>query len=78
MPRVKGLEVLKALRETPRTKKLPVVMYSSSLQKKDVDTAYDLGANSYLRKPETLNDMKDLFVQVFQYWVLFNKNISNE
>lgn len=78
MPKVNGLEVLKFLKENSRTKKMPVVMYSSSLQKSDVDTAYDLGANSYMRKPETLNDMKELFVQIFKYWVLFNKNVSNE
>lgn len=78
MPKVNGFEVLEQLRKDDRTKDLPIVMYSSSVQESDIKKAYELGANSYLKKPETLNDMKSLFIQVFQYWVLYNKNISHE
>lgn len=78
MPKVNGFEVLEQLKSDTRTKDIPVVMYSSSVEESDIKKAYALGANSYLKKPETLNDMKDLFKQIFQYWVMFNKNIINE
>ena len=78
MPKVNGFEVLEQLKSDSRTKDIPVVMYSSSVEESDIKKAYALGANSYLKKPETLNDMKDLFKQVFHYWVMFNKNIINE
>lgn len=78
MPKVNGFEVLEQLKSDSRTKDIPVVMYSSSVEESDIKKAYALGANSYLKKPETLNDMKDLFKQIFQYWVMFNKNIINE
>ena len=52
MPRLDGLEVLRRVRADPRTRLVPVVMLTSSDEERDVTQSYQLGANSYIRKPE--------------------------
>lgn len=72
LPKVNGLDVLKKIKSLERTKNIPVVMYSASSRKEDIETAYEYGANSYLTKPAELSDMKIQFVNFFNYWIKFN------
>ncbi|MGZ6840219.1 MAG: response regulator, partial [Frankiaceae bacterium] len=58
LPRVDGLDVLRALRADDRTRRLPVVVLTSSHAEIDVVRAYDLGANSYVTKPIQFNEFR--------------------
>lgn len=73
LPRLNGLEVLKEIKSHPETRKMPVVIVSSSKEDPDIKTAYDLGANSYVVKPVDF----DRFVKAMQdtglYWLLVNE-----
>lgn len=72
LPRVNGLEVLRRLRADPRTHRLPVVILTSSIIEHDVATSYDLGANSYLRKPIDFTQFQELIFHLVRYWLEFN------
>ncbi len=74
LPKVNGLKVLKQLRSSQRTKNIPVVMYSSSYRKDDVEAAYEYGANSYLTKPTGFSEMKVQFINFFNYWIRHNQS----
>lgn len=67
-----GFEVLRRLRETPGTRRLPVVVLTSSDEVADIDRAYDLGANSYLRKPVDYRAFVDAMRTVMTYWLSLN------
>jgi CheY-like chemotaxis protein len=73
LPRRLGFEVLEWIRSQEGLRRLPVVVLTSSDQSQDVNKAYDLGANSYLVKPGTLEDLTKLTQLVNMYWVLCNK-----
>jgi len=73
LPRRSGFEVLAWLRSQEGLRRLPVVVLTSSDQNEDIKKAYDLGANSYLVKPGTLEDLIKLTQLVDMYWVLCNK-----
>ena len=81
LPRISGLDVLKALRNNPKTRRYPVVMLTSSNSEEDLIKSYDLGVNSYLRKPVNHADFIEA-LQAFQvYWLLLNQpppEISDE
>ena len=78
LPRRSGLEVLEWLRQQPGLKRIPVVVLTSSRQSKDVDRAYDLGANSYLVKPVEFNALLDMMKQVGLYWLMVNEKPNME
>jgi CheY-like chemotaxis protein len=73
MPRVSGLEVLQQIRSDPRTKRLPVVILTSSQEEEDIIKSYDLGANSYIRKPVDFTHFADAIVQLGLYWLIINE-----
>jgi two-component system response regulator len=73
LPRVDGLEVLQRIRGDARTETLPVVMLTSSDEQEDVLRAYELGVNSYVRKPIDFVQFQDMLGQVGLYWVLINR-----
>jgi two-component system, response regulator len=73
LPKLSGLEVLRAMRSHPRTKRLPVVLLTSSKEDQDVFSAYDLGANSYVRKPVAFADFSEAIRQVGLYWISLNE-----
>lgn len=73
LPRVDGLEVLRRLRADERTKYLPVVVLTSSGQDQDILRSYDLGANSYVRKPVDFGQFVDAARQLGLYWLLLNQ-----
>lgn len=72
MPRVDGWEVLRRLREHPRTKDLPVVVLSWSDQARDVERCYALGANSFLVKRFAVQNPGDYFADAVRYWSELN------
>jgi two-component system response regulator len=73
LPKVSGLEVLRAVRADPRTKRLPVVLLTSSREDQDVITGYDLGANSYVCKPVDFADFAEAIRQLGLYWLVLNE-----
>ncbi len=72
MPRMSGLEVLAELRNDPRSKRLTVVILTASDKQRDVDLALELGANSYLVKPASLDQLASLLQRVEDYWLSLN------
>ena len=73
LPRVDGLEVLRRIRENERTRQLPVVIFTSSSEEEDMIKSYDLGANSYVRKPVESEQFADATKQLGLYWLLLNE-----
>lgn len=73
MPRVSGLEVLRALKSHPQFRAIPVVVLTSSSEDADVRTAYDLGANSYIVKPVNFDKFMEVAAQIELYWCVLNK-----
>lgn len=74
LPKIDGLQVLEKIRCDNRTKKLPVVVLTSSTQQSDIDSAYDLGANSYIRKSVDSDEFYESVGQLGLYWLKFNIN----
>lgn len=72
LPRVNGLEVLKALKADERTRTIPVVIVTSSAEDPDVKTAYQLGANSYVIKPVQFDSFIDAMCKLGIYWLMVN------
>lgn len=73
LPRVDGMEVLKRLRADERTRLLPVVIFTSSREERDLIEGYNLGANSYVRKPVDFTEFAEAVRQVGIYWLLLNE-----
>ena len=73
LPKVDGLEVLRQLRADKRTKLLPVVILTSSNEEQDRFRGYDLGANSYVRKPVDFSQFIDAVRQLGLYWLVLNE-----
>jgi two-component system response regulator len=73
LPKVDGLEVLRQLRADERTKLLPVVVLTSSVEEQDLLRGYALGANSYVRKPVDFNQFVDAVKQLGLYWLVLNQ-----
>jgi two-component system, response regulator len=74
MPKVDGLEVLEKIKANGFTKKIPVVMLTSSKEHPDVEKAYALGANSYIVKPVEFDDFVKVIKELGFYWLLLNQN----
>jgi two-component system, response regulator len=72
MPKVSGLEVLERIKSSDMTKKIPVVVLTSSREHPDVDKAYTLGANSYIVKPVDFDNYRSTLIDLGMYWLLHN------
>jgi two-component system response regulator len=73
LPRLDGLEVLRRIRADPRTKRLPVVILTSSNEEQDLAAGYDLGANSYVRKPIDFAKFAEAIEYLGLYWLILNE-----
>jgi two-component system, response regulator len=73
LPKVSGLEVLQAVRAEAKTKRLPIVLLTSSKEDQDVMAGYDLGANSYVRKPVDFEQFSEAIRQLGLYWLVLNQ-----
>lgn len=73
MPRVSGIEVLRAIKADARTKRIPVVVMTSSQEERDVAETYNLGVNSYVVKPVDFNALADIAGQAGYYWLAINR-----
>lgn len=74
LPKVDGLEVLRRLRANPRTRRLRIVVLTSSREEEDMITSYDLGANSYVRKPVEFARFAEAMHQLQMYWLVLNES----
>jgi CheY-like chemotaxis protein len=73
MPKVDGIEVLRAVKSNEETKSMPVVMLTSSAEERDVVASYALGVNSYIVKPVDFTKFVDEVARAGCYWVLVNR-----
>lgn len=72
LPKLSGLDVLMRIRSTEKTKLLPVVVLSTSADRSDLESSYESGANSYIRKPVDYKDFEELVNRVCRYWLELN------
>jgi CheY-like chemotaxis protein len=73
LPKVDGLEVLRRIREADQTRMLPVVVLTSSDEERDLVRSYQIGVNSYIRKPVNFNDFAEATRQLGMYWLVLNE-----
>ncbi len=76
LPKLDGLEVLKHIRSDERTRLLPVVMLTSSNEERDLTGSYELGVNSYVRKPVDVASFFEAIRQLGMYWLLLNETTN--
>jgi two-component system response regulator len=76
LPKVSGLEVLKAVKADKRTSHIPIVIVTSSKQEPDMKDAYDLGANSYVVKPVDFDQFINAMSSLGLYWLLVNEPLK--
>ncbi len=72
LPKIGGLEVLRKVREDERTKRIPVVILTTSDEEEDIVNGYDRGCNSYLRKPVDFTEFMNSVKQLEVYWMVLN------
>jgi len=78
LPKVDGLEVLRAIRADPRTALLPVVVMTSSNEERDVVESYKLGVNSYVVKPMDFDSFSTAVAELGHYWLLVNRDPAKD
>jgi two-component system, response regulator len=74
MPKVNGLQVLKAIRENETTKRIPVVVMTSSREEKDIINSYNLGVNAYVVKPVGFDNFSKAVAELGMFWLLVNES----
>ncbi|HEX3739140.1 MAG TPA: response regulator [Terriglobales bacterium] len=78
LPKLTGLEVLKLVKNDPRTKAVPVVVLTASREERDLVSSYNLGANSYIQKPVDFDQFREIVKSTGLYWIVINQHpISN-
>lgn len=68
-----GLEVLRTIRGDPRTTSIPVVMLSSSSEKRELDSCYEAGANSVVRKSGDYDELRQKMAKIHDFWITVNE-----
>lgn len=74
LPKVDGIDVLREIKSDPRTRKIPVVVITSSAEERDRVESYHLGANSYVVKPIEFDGFMKTITDLGFYWLAVNKN----
>ena len=74
LPKVDGLEVLRAIKGDLRTKIIPIIVLTSSKEEKDIVESYKLGVNSYILKPVDFDKFVDAVKEIGYYWLLLNQS----
>ena len=77
LPRVNGLDVLRRLRTHEKTKLIPMIILTSSNEEKDIITSYNLGANSFVRKPVKFNEFAEAIRVLGLFWLVINQPAPN-
>ncbi|WP_028317307.1 response regulator [Desulfobulbus elongatus] len=77
LPKLSGLEVLKIIRENRRTRFQPVVILTSSDEERDRFRSYEIGANSFVRKPLDFTELADTVARLGVYWLAINEPPRN-
>ncbi|WP_437336465.1 response regulator [Sorangium sp. So ce394] len=73
LPKVDGAQVLQRIRTSPRTRRLPVVVLSSSRERRDLERCYDAGVSSYICKPMDIEDFHEVVRSLGLYWLTLNE-----
>lgn len=72
LPGMSGIEILKYLRSLSSFKNIPVIMFTSSTYKEDIQKSYEYGANAYLVKPSSLDALQTVLQDTFDFWLKHN------
>jgi two-component system response regulator len=78
LPKMDGHDVLRAMRVDPRTKYIPVVVLTSSVEEADMIRSYDLGANSFVQKPIDFEEFVEAAAKLGLYWLVLNKPVNGK
>lgn len=73
LPKIDGMEVLRQIKDDARTRKIPVVIMTSSKEDRDLERGYNLGANSYIQKPVDFDQFRETIKNVGLYWLVTNQ-----
>jgi len=73
LPKVDGLEVLRAMKNDPRTRAIPVVILTASREEKDLVNGYQLGTNAYIQKPVDFDQFRNTVKQLGLFWLVVNQ-----
>ncbi|MBA4146729.1 MAG: response regulator [Verrucomicrobia bacterium] len=73
LPKIDGMEVLRAIKADPRTQTVPVVVMTSSREQRDMVEGYKLGVNSYIQKPIDFTQFRDIVKNLGFYWLVINQ-----
>jgi CheY-like chemotaxis protein len=73
LPKIGGLEVLKAIKQDPRTKAIPVVIMTSSREERDMVDGYKLGVNAYVQKPVDFEQFRNVVKELGLFWLVINQ-----
>ncbi len=78
LPKVDGMEVLRRVKEDPRTRMIPVVVLTSSKEDRDIVESYQLGVNSFISKPVSFDEFSKTVTELGLYWLLVNHPASED
>lgn len=73
LPRVNGHDVLRTIKSDDRTRSIPIIVLTSSDHERDLQSCYQLGANSYIQKPVNLQRFQEIVHQIGMYWLMVNR-----